>query len=120
MSSELTSSQRRALRARAHALQPVVAVGNGGLSDGVLRDIDRNLSSHELIKIRVADESREAREALMASVCAALGALPVQHIGKILVIYRENPELHGEQAARKSKAPFKRKGPRRTKRSFQH
>lgn len=120
MSNELNSSQRRALRARAHALQPVVMVGGGGLSEGVLRDIDRSLSSHELIKIRVADESRDAREALMAAVCDALGASPVQHIGKILVIYRENPELKGEHAAKKSARPAKRKGPRRTKRSFQH
>src|ERR1044071_5772367 len=112
---DLTSAQRRALRARAHNLQPVVMIGDAGLTPQVIREIDANLRSHELIKIRVLGDDRDARLDLAAAVCEATGAQPVQHIGKILVLYREKPEE--EKKAVKKRA--KRKAPRRTKRSFQ-
>ncbi len=88
----LTTAARSALRARAHALAPVVMISGRGLTDGVLTEINRSLTSHELIKIRVLDTDRIEREALLAEVCDRAGALPVQHIGKILVVYRQNPE----------------------------
>lgn len=92
----LTPSQRRFLRARAHGLDPVVLIGDAGLSDAVLREIDLSLRAHELIKIRAAGEDRDGREALLQAICERLGAAPVQHIGKILVVYRpaDTPRLN--------------------------
>jgi putative YhbY family RNA-binding protein len=89
---ELPPAQRRALRARAHALHPAVIIGEAGLSPAVLAEIGRSLASHELIKIKVAGEGRGRRESLLGEICDRLSAAPVQHIGKILVIYREKPE----------------------------
>lgn len=83
---------RRALRARAHHLHPVVAVGQHGLTPAVLREIDRALKAHELIKVRVFSDDRQARTALLDEICAALGAEPVQHLGKLLVLWRAEPE----------------------------
>lgn len=87
----LTASDRRELKARAHALKPVVMIGNDGLTPAVVAEIDRALKSHELIKVRVAGDDREARAACLAEICARTGAQSVQHIGKILVIFRLKP-----------------------------
>jgi putative YhbY family RNA-binding protein len=88
----LTPSERRALRARAHALDPVVIIGQHGLTAAVLKEIDSSLTAHELIKVRCADGDRDAREAALARICAELDAAPVQHLGKLLVIWRPRPE----------------------------
>jgi RNA-binding protein len=90
MSKELTAMQRRALRAKAHPLHPVVLIGDKGLTEPVLLEIDVHLRSHELIKIRAQSE-RDEREAWLLEICRRLSAQPVQHIGKTLVIYRERP-----------------------------
>ena len=87
---ELTATQRRALRAKAHPLHPVVLIGDKGLTEPVLREIDVHLRSHELIKIRAQSERNE-REAWLLEICRRLSAQPVQHIGKTLLIYRERP-----------------------------
>ncbi len=90
----LTVLQRQNLKARAHALNPTVMIGNAGLTPAVLDEIARTLKSHELIKVRATGE-REERDAMMLQICETLNAAPVQHIGKILVIYRpleEQPE----------------------------
>ncbi len=84
----LSVSQRRDLKARAHALNPVVIIGNAGLTPAVLDEIERSLKSHDLLKIRVMSDDREAREAMLQEICATLKAGPVQHIGKMLVVYR--------------------------------
>ncbi|MBI4191330.1 MAG: YhbY family RNA-binding protein [Betaproteobacteria bacterium] len=112
----LTSAQRSALRARAHPLHPVVMISDADLGPAVLNEIDRNLSSHELIKIRVFSEVRATRETLLRKICDTLSAAPVQHIGKILVVYRPQP---ADAEANTKKARPRRKPPRRTKRSFQ-
>ena len=91
MALELTPAQRRALRARAHNLHPVVMIGDTGLSATVLNEIDRNLASHELIKIRAATLNRDEREVALASICERTGAHAVQHIGKMLVVFRQKP-----------------------------
>ena len=109
----ITSAQRRNLRASAHALDPVVLIGNHGLSPAVFEEIDRSLRSHELIKIRVASEDREARERILREICDAVQAEAVQSIGRMLVIYRVNPE------AAPKPAPARRKPVRALKRSFQ-
>jgi RNA-binding protein len=88
---ELTPAERRLLKAHAHKLHPVVMIGDKGLTEAVLRAIDENLKSHELIKVKVAGEDRTARDAVLARICEALDASPVQQIGKVLVLYRENP-----------------------------
>jgi len=117
---ELTSAERRALRARAHALDPVVIVGGAGLTAGVAREIDRALAAHELVKIRVPAADRDERDTLLGRICDELAAAPVQHIGKILVVYRPLPpeEAAARAAPRHAPRPA-RKGPRRTKKSYQ-
>jgi len=85
---ELTVEQRKYLKAQAHALKPVVMIGSQGLSDAVIKEAERAIAAHELIKIRVLGDERAAREAYLAQLCEALNAAPVQHIGKLLLIYR--------------------------------
>ena len=103
---KLSPSRRRELKARAHALDPVVRIGGVGLSPAVLAEIDRALKSHELIKVRVNDADRSAREPIPEEICRQTGAQPVQHIGKILVLFRENPEPSsgsGEDSVRRKR-----------------
>ena len=88
----LSPIERKKLKARAHALDPVVHVGEKGLTESVLAEIDRALAAHELIKVRAGGMERAAREAALAEICARLDAQPVQHIGKVLVLYRKKPE----------------------------
>lgn len=91
----LNPAQRRFLRAQAHALNPVVLVGDAGLSEAVLKEIGASLKAHELIKVKVAGDDREERQQMLDTICQNLDAAPVQHIGKTLVIYRpaEKPKL---------------------------
>src|SRR5436190_23635610 len=106
----LTAAERRSLRAKAHRLHPVVSVGHQGLTSSVLHEIDVNLLAHELIKVRVFDEDRDAREALLARICAELDAAPVQHIGKLLVLWRPAPAPAHEATVR-PRNPEKRTRP---------
>lgn len=85
---ELTPVQRKFLKAQAHTLKPVVMIGAGGLSAAVLKEIDRALDAHELIKVRVLNDDRDAREAWQAEICRQLECAAVQHLGKLLLIYR--------------------------------
>lgn len=85
---KLTAAQRQYLKGLAHPKQPVVMIGDKGLTEAVLKEVDRALAAHELIKIKAASDERDTREAWMNEVCSALSAAPVQQIGKILVIYR--------------------------------
>src|SRR4051812_37584989 len=87
----LDPAVRRALRAKAHHLHPVVTIGTHGLTPAVLHELDVNLLAHELVKLRVHADDRELRERLLDEVCRELDAAPVQHLGKVLVIYRERP-----------------------------
>ena len=89
----LTPAERRAFRAQAHALHPFVSIGQHGLTPAVLHEIDVNLVAHELIKIRVFNDDRDERETLLARICGDLDAAPVQHLGKILTIWRPAPGL---------------------------
>lgn len=88
----LNSKQVRYLRSAGHALNPVVMIGNNGLTETVLNEIDRSLNAHELIKIKVAGDQRELRVQILQEICDKLGAAAVQHIGKQLVIYRPAAE----------------------------
>ncbi len=80
------------LKGRAHPLEPVVHVGNAGLTDTVAAELDRALTAHELIKVRVASADREAREALCDAICARTDAAEVQRVGKVLVLWRPRPD----------------------------
>ena len=98
----LTPAERKEHRAQAHHLDPVVMIGSGGLTDAVAREVDAALNAHGLIKVRVLSDDRAAREALWAELCERLGAAPVQHIGKLLVLWRPMPEkVKAEPEARK-------------------
>src|SRR3989338_3800928 len=90
----LSVSEHRDLKARAHALSPVVMIGNAGLTEAVLKEIAASLKTHELIKIKVMSDERAQREAMLEAICTRLDAAPVQHIGKILVVYQPNPDAH--------------------------
>lgn len=102
------------LKARAHPLEPVVLIGDQGLTGAVIREIDRSLKAHELVKVRAFAERAE-RVAWFAEIARALNAEAVQHIGRILVFWRENPEL-AKARAKVLKPPPARKAPRLTKR----
>ncbi len=113
----LTPADRKALKARAHALDPVVIIGDAGLTPGVLAEIDRSLTAHELIKVRVAGDDREERLAMRDRIVADLGAEPVQVIGKLLVLHRaaaapESPWPPARRAPAKKTAARKTAGPR--------
>lgn len=86
---ELTPAKRRELRARAHHLSPVVTIAGNGLAPNVVAEIERSLQAHELIKVRIQGTERDQRDTLMLELCNTLGAAPVQHIGNILVVWRE-------------------------------
>ena len=88
----LSTSQRKALKARAHRIEPVVLVGAKGLTDEVLAEIERALKAHELIKVRAPSLEREAREHALAAICERTGAQAVQQIGKVWVLFRKNDE----------------------------
>lgn len=94
---ELNTAERRALRADAHHLDPVVMIGGDGLTDPVLKETDSALKAHGLIKVRVLGDDRAAREAILAQICEQLNAAPIQHIGKLLVIWRPIPEKVSER-----------------------
>lgn len=112
---ELTPEIRRALRARAHGLNPVVSISENGLTESVIKEIDASLKSHELIKIRVYGDDRALRESYLAEICSTLGAAPVQHIGKLLVVWREDADSKAKKSG--SRRPSDKKHV--TKRSMQ-
>jgi RNA-binding protein len=88
---QLTIPERKAHRAEAHHLDPVVMIGNDGLSAAVKKEIDAALNAHGLIKVRVLGDDRAQREAMYQSLADELGAAPIQHIGKLLVLWRPKP-----------------------------
>ena len=84
----LTPAQRQHLKSLAHSRQPVVMIGNNGLTPAVMKEIDLALNAHELIKIKAASDEPDIRRAWLEEIAAATGAAAVQQIGKVLVIYR--------------------------------
>ena len=89
---QLTIAQRKEHRAEAHHLNPVVMIGNDGLTAAVKRETDAALNAHGLIKVRVLGDDRAAREAMYQTLADELNAAPIQHIGKLLVLWRPKPE----------------------------
>jgi putative YhbY family RNA-binding protein len=105
----LTPAERRRLRADAHHLHPVVLIGAEGLTDAVRKEADAALKAHGLIKLRMFSDEREIREQMLLSLTDGLGAAAVQHIGKLLVLWRPVPEKAKE--VREDRRP----GPRMVK-----
>jgi putative YhbY family RNA-binding protein len=89
---QLTPAQRKVHRAEAHHLDPVVLIGGDGLTAAVKKEADGALKAHGLIKIRVFSDDRSAREAMLQTLADELNAAPIQHIGKLLVLWRPLPE----------------------------
>ena len=115
--STLSSSARRALRAAAHHLDPVVMVGQHGLTPAVLHEIDLALTAHALIKVRVMSDEREIRVGFLNEICEKMGCESVQHLGKLLVLWRNAAGEAGadddaEQDAASVKASKSGRGPR--------
>ena len=88
---QLSPAQRKEHRSEAHHLDPVVMIGGEGLTPGVEKEIDHALNAHGLIKIRVFSDDRPGREAMLATLAEKLNAAPIQHIGKLLVLWRPIP-----------------------------
>ena len=88
----LTARDRARLKARAHALEPVVQVGGAGLTDSLVAEVDRALTAHELIKVRIGGDDRAERFAIGDDLCTRTGASPVHRVGKILILWRPRPE----------------------------
>ena len=89
---QLSVPERKAHRAEAHHLDPVVMIGNDGLTPAVKKETDAALNAHGLIKVRVLGDDRDQREAIFNELCDTLGAAPIQHIGKLLVLWRPKPK----------------------------
>ncbi|MBC2770413.1 YhbY family RNA-binding protein [Pusillimonas minor] len=110
---DITSQERSALRARAHPLRPVVLVGDRGLTESVIQEIDRNLTAHQLIKVKMAGQERDEREASLESLCEQLSCAPVHHLGKTLILFRpdakqrraEEESVNATRAVRKPTEP---------------
>lgn len=105
----LSPAQRKAHRAEAHHLNPVVMIGSDGLTSAVQREVDAALNAHGLIKVRVFSDDRNERETMLHTLADALNAAPIQHIGKLLVLWRPIPEK--ERTASEERLP----GPREFK-----
>ncbi len=87
----LTNRERAHLKARAHALEPVVHAGSAGLSDSLVAEVDRALTAHELIKVKIASDDRADRVAIGDEICARTGATAVHRVGKVLILWRPRP-----------------------------
>lgn len=88
---QLSPRERSSLKGRAHALEPVVTVGTAGLSDAVVKEADRALTAHELIKVRIGAQDRDERATLIDQLCERTDAAKVQTVGKIAVLWRPRP-----------------------------
>ncbi len=106
---QLTPAQRKEHRSGAHHLDPVVMIGGDGLTPAVEKEVDAALKAHGLIKVRVFSDDRAARDEMLATLAEKLDAAPIQHIGKLLVLWRPVPPK--ETAPRDDRMP----GPRTVK-----
>ena len=93
MPATLTSRERAQLKARAHPLEPVVRVGQAGITPELVAEVDRALGVHELIKVSIAVADREERATLGDALAERVDAAPVHRVGKILILWRPKPEV---------------------------
>lgn len=113
----LSAAQRSSLRSQAHDLSPVVMIGDAGLTDAVIKETEAALNAHQLIKVRVFSDEKDVRTEYLNTLCDKLGAAPVQHIGKLLVIYRPESAAPKKktfaQTMQQDETGFKGAAPRR-------
>ncbi len=102
---QLTPAQRKEKRAEAHHLDPVVMIGNDGLTPAIRKEADAALNAHGLIKVRVFSDDRATREEMFAALADELGAAPIQHIGKLLVLWRPIPPKERVERADRKPGP---------------
>ena len=88
----LTERQRKTLRGLGHKLHPIVRIGDKGLTDAVLSELEQALCHHELLKVSIRAGDRDARNALIDALCSSTGATLVQRIGNVALVFRRNPE----------------------------
>lgn len=88
----LSTKARAGLKARAHALEPVVRIGHAGVTDAMVAEIDRALEAHELIKVKIGEGDREQRAVHAETIGARTGAVIVQRVGRVLVLWRPRPD----------------------------
>ncbi len=88
----LTAKDRAHLKAVAHALEPVVSIGHGGVTDAVVAEVERALTAHGLIKVKAGAADRQARAAIYDTLCTRTNAAPVQSVGKVMVLWRPTPQ----------------------------
>ena len=103
----LTQDQKRSLKSKAHALSPVVMIAGNGLSENVLIEINSALTAHELIKVKISGFERDERLAMADEACEKCGAVLVQMIGHVMVLYKKN-EKKSEKLIQ-PKAPSQRR-----------
>ena len=92
MASPLSNRERNDLKARAHALEPRVHVGGSGVTEPLIAEVERALTAHELIKVKIASDDREARVAMGEEIAERTGATTVHRVGKVLILWRARPE----------------------------
>ena len=92
MATPMTARERAHLKARAHALEPVVHAGSAGVTDRLIAEVERALTAHELIKVKVGTDDRADRMAIGDEICIRTGATAVHRVGKILILWRPRPE----------------------------
>ncbi|MDJ0906782.1 MAG: ribosome assembly RNA-binding protein YhbY [Woeseiaceae bacterium] len=88
----LSEAQKKHLRGLGHALKPLIMVGDAGLSESLMAEFESTLAHHELLKVRVRVGDRKARDSIFEEMCAKSGAVMVQRVGNMALLYRENPE----------------------------
>jgi RNA-binding protein len=88
----LSARERAHLKGRAHALEPILHIGLGGLSEAVVAELERALTAHGLIKVKINDPDRDGRETIADAICARTDAALVHRVGKVVVLWRPNPE----------------------------
>lgn len=90
---DLNEKQKKHLRKLGHTLNPVVMLGNSGLTDGVVAEMERALTDHELVKVRARVGDREARDAAFEQIASRTSSTLVQRIGNVGLFFRANPKL---------------------------
>jgi len=88
----LSDSHKKLLRGMANRLRPIVMIGNAGLTDNILVEIENSLDRHELIKVRIRAGDRKGRNSIIDTICEQTHAQRVQRVGNVMVLYRHNPQ----------------------------
>jgi RNA-binding protein len=88
----LSNKQKQYLKGLAHSLKPVVQLGQNGLTEGVLAEIDGALAHHELIKVKVPSDDREEKTLIMDAIVRETKSIKLQVIGHVLIVYRQSDE----------------------------